>query len=279
MKEVYLLAVFAALIFLLSIASAQEATLYNVDFKIISEKVLATYIIAFEDAKNIDIEIDLPKDARAIEVYADKKKIEPEIKEGVIEEVKKLHINTSAKELKIAYITEQFLEGGRKNYFIAEISIPLDTNLEVKLTLPTGAVLYKLSSAFPKPTSISTDGQHIALLWEKQDLLKEEGFSIFVIFTEKGWAQNTAIMAIAIAIIALSLLLALRKKKTPYLIESEKAVVDALRKAKGELWQKQIQQQTGFSKAKLSRLINNLEVRGALKKIPIGNTNKIRLTA
>jgi uncharacterized membrane protein len=43
------------------------------------------------------------------------------------------------------------------------------------------------------------------------------------------------------------------------------------------LWQKQIQNSTGFSKAKVSRLVRNLESRGLVKKIPFGNTNKIRL--
>jgi len=44
------------------------------------------------------------------------------------------------------------------------------------------------------------------------------------------------------------------------------------------MWQKQLQLKTGFSKAKLSRVIRNLESRSLVKKIPFGNANKIRLS-
>jgi len=64
-----------------------------------------------------------------------------------------------------------------------------------------------------------------------------------------------------------------------HLIESEKKVIEELKKAdRNEMWQKQIQTSTGFSKAKLSRVIRNLEARKLVRKIPMGNTNKISLS-
>ena len=63
-----------------------------------------------------------------------------------------------------------------------------------------------------------------------------------------------------------------------HLIESEKAVIAELKNAdKKELWQKQLQLKTEFSKAKLSRVIRNLEARNIIQKTPYGNTNKIKL--
>ena len=63
-----------------------------------------------------------------------------------------------------------------------------------------------------------------------------------------------------------------------HLMESEKKVIDELRNAdKKELWQKQLQLKTEFSKAKLSRVIRDLEARNIIQKIPFGNTNKIKL--
>jgi uncharacterized membrane protein len=59
-------------------------------------------------------------------------------------------------------------------------------------------------------------------------------------------------------------------------MESEQKVVDFLR-TKGEAWQKQIQLSTGFSKAKVSRVVRNLEARGVVSKTPYGNTNKVAL--
>ena len=63
-----------------------------------------------------------------------------------------------------------------------------------------------------------------------------------------------------------------------YLLDTEKNIIEELKKAdRNELWQRQIQSSTGFSKAKVSRLIRKLESRGLITKIPFGNTNKIRL--
>ncbi len=64
----------------------------------------------------------------------------------------------------------------------------------------------------------------------------------------------------------------------PQFIENEQKVVNLLSSApNNELWQKQILLETGFSKAKLSRVIRNLEQRGVLVKEIYGNTNKIAL--
>jgi uncharacterized membrane protein len=66
--------------------------------------------------------------------------------------------------------------------------------------------------------------------------------------------------------------------KYNYLLDTEKKIIEELKKAdRNELWQKQLQSFTGFSKAKISRLIRNLESRGLVSRIPFGNTNKIRL--
>lgn len=64
----------------------------------------------------------------------------------------------------------------------------------------------------------------------------------------------------------------------PQFIENEQKVVDLLKSApENFLWQKQILQETGFSKAKLSRVIRNLEQRNVVVKEIFGNTNKIAL--
>jgi uncharacterized membrane protein len=63
-----------------------------------------------------------------------------------------------------------------------------------------------------------------------------------------------------------------------HLIESEKKVIDELKKSENnEIWQKQLLTKTEFSKAKLSRIIKNLEKRDLVRKVPIGNTNKVVL--
>ncbi len=70
----------------------------------------------------------------------------------------------------------------------------------------------------------------------------------------------------------------LKKELTKNLFEEERALIEVLLEAKGhELWQKQLQLQTGISAVKLSRKLRNLEAKGLIEKIPYGNTNKIRV--
>ena len=68
-----------------------------------------------------------------------------------------------------------------------------------------------------------------------------------------------------------------RKKVLPRLVESERAIVDVLKQHKKPIKQKELQRRTGFSKARLSRMLNNLEERGVINKIPWGRTNLIEL--
>ncbi len=69
-----------------------------------------------------------------------------------------------------------------------------------------------------------------------------------------------------------------RNRNVEYLLEDEKKIIELLRKSnRRENWQRKIQEELEFSKAKLSRMVRNLESRGLIEKVPIGNTNKIKL--
>ena len=61
------------------------------------------------------------------------------------------------------------------------------------------------------------------------------------------------------------------------LTPDEKTIIEYLNKRKGEATQKEIQVSTGFSKAKVSRVIKNLVSKKLILKIKQGMTNKIIL--
>jgi uncharacterized membrane protein len=156
------------------------------------------------------------------------------------------------------------------------------SNVEIKLNLEKG-VFVRNQEIFPVGYKIETDGQSISIIWSLKDINKEEAFAIFVNL-EKSSPRNLYIyLIIIIGILILGYFMFLIKReinsnKDLYLLDSEKKVIAILTKAeKRELWQKQIQLATGFSKAKLSRLIRNLESRGLITRIAMGNTNKIKL--
>ena len=173
------------------------------------------------------------------------------------------------------------------------------------LKLPLGYIIPqepgKEKSFFvsPEPDNLYSDGQRIILNWQKEQL--DEKFEVSVISEQPDEPPNVfeIILVFLLVVIILFLFFYFKKKiktkqkkvkvskkkkksKTEileeYLVESEKKVINELRNAdKKELWQKQLQLKTEFSKAKLSRVIRNLEARNIIQKIPFGNTNKIKL--
>jgi hypothetical protein len=68
-----------------------------------------------------------------------------------------------------------------------------------------------------------------------------------------------------------------KKEVLPKFIEVEQKIVDTLKLQKKPIKQKDLQKIVGFSKARLSRILNNLEKRGVVNKIPWGRTKLIEL--
>ncbi|MCX6708987.1 MAG: winged helix-turn-helix transcriptional regulator [Candidatus Woesearchaeota archaeon] len=163
---------------------------------------------------------------------------------------------------------------------------------QVSIKLPLGYIVPREKDkdedfyVTPKTTDTYSDGQRVILYWEQKG--QELPISVVarqVVRTPIGW-MAAALIAIAAAIISSYIVIHQRrttkpkqKKKTtivPTLIDNEQKIVNFL-KENGEVWQKQIQQATTFSKAKVSRILRNLEERGVITKTIYGNTNKIAL--
>jgi uncharacterized membrane protein len=242
--------------------SAESISNCEIDIQIENSNAIVNYLIE-TDASQLDL--ILPEDAKV---------------DG------NLTADSSGK-IELSYETSSFIERAGKSYFTANFKLPLETeNLTVRLILPESSVL---ETSFPE-AELTSDGKHIILNWQVQNA---NNFPVFVTYNEKGsdlWWLVSIIIAIA-AVLAIFYLIKrkpkakkARKKQVKqakeieqHLLESESAVIKALKGAKGEMWQKQIQLKTGFSKAKLSRTVRNLEARGLVKRIPLGNTNKVKL--
>ena len=274
MKSTAKIAIFLAVISIILImpfASAQEIRYFGILIFLKDSKAYMTY--ALETGLS-QIQLILPEDAKIINCSANYTVQNSEITVTNIQD-----------KFVLSYDTEKFIERAGKSYFTANFKLPLQAeNLVVRLILPEGSVL---ENSFPE-AKLTSDGRHIILNWQVQNA---SNFPVFVTYNEKKGNEWLWILGIAIAIVIIALLIIKRKPKIKrikakkgkvkeielHLLESENAVIKALKDAKGEMWQKQIQLKTGFSKAKLSRVIRNLEARGLVKRIPLGNTNKIRL--
>lgn len=285
--------VFALVFVLLSISStslSSALTTNEIDVEIVGEKSLVKQEIKTDFSGQIELEI--PSDANILEIsdenYTSSR--------GILRA-------RADKSFRLEYLTEEFIDRNGKSYFLYNFVMPLKTDsLSVVLTLSEGAVLEDPKSAYPAP-EITSDGRRIILMWDEGGLDSGEGFSTFVIFNERkqfSWGLLLSVLVILVALFAAGYYArhhirkffggrrvesAVKPKaaakdksvKEMHLLESEAAVINALKKSGGEIWQKQIQISTGFSKAKLSRVIRDLEARGLIKRIPLGNTNKIQL--
>lgn len=184
-------------------------------------------------------------------------------------------------------------------YFVKRINFNQDyTQVQVKLNLDKGVIINK-EMIFPTGYDIETDGQTISIVWNLKNVILGQDFAIFVTMEDTKNNYNILywiLSLIVIIFIAFFIYKKLEKKEKikilnvksnekkkenedyNYLLDTEKKVIEELKKAdRNEMWQKQIQNITGYSKAKVSRLVRNLESRNLVKKIPFGNTNKIRL--
>lgn len=187
-------------------------------------------------------------------------------------------------------------------YFIKRVNFNQSfDDVEIKLNLDTGVII-KDNLIFPSGYKIESDGQIISIVWSLSNIKSGQDFAIFITTkdTKSDFAWIYWLVAIMVLIIVgfaiyPKLKIKLNKsdiKRTKkkinskkenkedydYLLDTEKRVIEELKKAdRNELWQKQIQSSTGFSKAKVSRLVRNLEARNLVVKIPFGNTNKVRL--
>lgn len=202
---------------------------------------------------------------------------------------------------------------GDNLYFLKKIIFTENyPEVKIKINLDEGVVIQS-DQVFPEGYRFESDGKGISIVWDLKDVKASQAFAIFVELknTKKDVSFYIAfflgiLLAILVFYLILDKLILSKKRqiekqkiaekigtapvvkaenkqqtdneKYEYLLDAEKKVIEALKQAeRNELWQKQIQNLTGFSKAKVSRLINNLEQRNLIRKINFGNTNKIRL--
>ena len=168
------------------------------------------------------------------------------------------------------------------------------SDFKLSIKLPMGSVLPERSDLFvkPLPDDIYSDGRRHILSWDRENISR---FGVSVIYEsskESGLLQNLSEFAYLLFIILIFVFVVYgfymykksgKEKKYDrdlvysHLLESEMAIVDALSANMSVLKQKELQNITSFSKAKLSRVISNLESRGIIEKKPWGNSNKIFL--
>jgi len=288
--------IFLFYILLFSSFGYAEIDSFNIDFVVIDKDVYVEEIINLSNKQNFSIFV--PDDAEALSLYLDGKPANYSIMDD--------NIDVFAKNIRINYLTKTPLD---RNTFLTEFVAPDNVkDFIVKLTLPRYAVLARpveegtlVSNAiFPTPNNIGTDGQKLIISWDFTNFKKNDTIAFLVMY---GFERNYYVyitIGLGMAVLALVyIVLWLRKKTTPkiklkarkprkrvvsnesvlerYLKEDEEQVVNILKQREGQCEQGTLRVITGFSKAKLSGLLKELEERNIVYKEKRGKKNLVFL--
>lgn len=276
-----LLIVFALLILALPSVCAEIQT-FNIDFTISLGKVYVVEEISF--ASKSQFKMGLPSDATEVTINLD----------GSEYKIAELNETVYGKRIKISYLTKKFID---KKNFIIDFTYPDSIkNVSLRLNMPSSMELSKpieektltSNAIFPKATSITTDGQRLKILWERSNVKKGDSISLLVAMREKtDYTYFIYILAVIVIILLAYIIIRKPKIKTvvktrtarieEHLKEDEEQIVRILKSRDRQCEQGTLRVVTGFSKAKLSGLLHELEERKIIQKEQRGKKNLVFL--
>jgi uncharacterized membrane protein len=168
-------------------------------------------------------------------------------------------------------------------------------NFKLVVFLPEGYVLSP-EGVVPQSKDILSDGRSVILIWEMREPIPaalKGDFKVVVFYERVGWYPNVYQVAALLLLVFGSLVYAYRRKRKPRIEKPprEKEVYDKIKILKEDeqkimriiieqdgIDQREIQRLTDFSKTKVSKILAELEKRGAIRKEQHGRRNKIFLT-
>lgn len=186
---------------------------------------------------------------------------------------------------KIEFDSDSFIENANGVYTLRQqIAAPMElARMSLKVTLPEGTALTENTPYLPFDASNSTDGRNIFVYWGRENVVAGEVFTAQVSYEKFFQEQNVIVAGIfaAVALVAIGAIF-FRKKFSlsmalPVLRPDEKLVMEKIIAHKGGVNQKIIVGESGYSKAKVSKVLKSLAGRGVLKLERVGRSNRIFL--
>jgi hypothetical protein len=163
---------------------------------------------------------------------------------------------------------------------IFQFSVPVE-NFSIEITIPSDMAV--VSPIYPTPTSFYSYREMLVVKWKKEMLVEGEEFLVLLGYKPVASASSERffiyyVFAAAFAAFCSGLYLGRRKKPRPeYVVADERIVLDAIRKAGGKIIQSELVKNTEFSKAKVSKILSELEYRKIIRKEKYKRTNIIFL--
>ena len=186
---------------------------------------------------------------------------------------------------KVEFDSVKFVEKSDGGYVLKQqVSVPISlARLTFKVILPEGTALSKATPYMPFDASNSTDGRNIFVVWNRENVVGGEVFTAQVSY-EKFSQDQAVLIAGIFAVVAIAAIGAIvfRRKFTmrmalPVMRPDEKKVMEKIIQNKSGVNQKVIVEESGYSKAKVSKVLKSLAERGVLKLERIGRSNRIFL--
>ena len=183
--------------------------------------------------------------------------------------------------IRISFYSEGMLQevSGKKQFsYHVKFNQPVGY-FYARLYVPKGYAI--LSPIVPSPDKVESTGNALILEWKKTDVRPEEEFYFIVGFS--GEVTNQFPLAMFLATIFIAFLggffagtLYRRKEKTLIDLRSDEEKVLELLK-EGPLYQSDLVKRLGFSKAKVSLLLRDMEKKGLIERVKEGRTYLVRL--
>ncbi|MFH1473275.1 MAG: hypothetical protein ABIE55_00080 [Candidatus Aenigmatarchaeota archaeon] len=216
----------------------------------------------------------------------------------IVKKVLETHITCDMKAAKrtdivVIYSSDENVKK-RDSYFLFADSFKLAEDIKilnvlVKLPEATGLKEPIESSFTPSDALKGGDGRRLILNWLRNDLKAEETFDISIAFEATGsiipseFPMEYLIVVIVISFSAFVLFYKFYYKNKgikmilPVLKDDEKIIFNSIMKNGSGVNQKVVVRDSGYSKAKVSKVLKSLSERGLIKLERIGRSNKVHI--
>ena len=298
MRQGYIFFIFLVLLIPFQV-SAQEIS-YDITIELSQDKAHEAVRITVNNTGTVpfeDFSYRLPGDASDIRVFDAAGELSPEISVGeeiLISARFRTPIQPDEEKLiTIEFDTAELLSANGDSFIFSALFSPppaLTRNFLLKIELPKGMGLaHPVSSAAqtdiaPLPDKTVSDGTKTIFEWD----VKDRGeFAVFIRFEKFSPPDYSSVLLdyaflfiLAIVLVGLSFFISRkrpRKEAEGFMKEDEQVLIDLIRENDG-IVQKRLADYTDFSKAKVSKIVSDLEKRRIVRVEKSGRRNKLFLT-
>lgn len=265
-----------------------EITYLKIDVEIMEDHSLKESIdIILYPKDEIDFNLYLPNGYKNLKIIYNDEKLNPPVNQAI-----RLASN-ELNSIKISYTISDAVEVKKKDFvYMKELVYPNVKNLIFRIKLPPayGINNEDISAIIPEPTYLQSDGKRIIVLWEMKSPSTPMMFKIkYNSLVSNNGFGTTILVPLAIVLILLifvGMLIFYRSSKNrdvevkipPSLLsEDEMTICEIIKNEGGKIKQKRLSSITGFSKAKITKILTNLEKKELIGREPIGRTFVITL--